>query len=151
MIYEICLSLEIKYCHVVCVGCCRRFHNDSTELPFIAHDVIGRSICHLLSPVTCKEHIVLAIIIAVFILLTVIPWCFRITVSLEIVDLSDYDIISFAISDRKIIRIAILIFYRYHILIQFTYEESCISPSQISVFHTIFISFDPYSRVDIFP
>ena len=156
MVYEICLSLEIKYCHVVRICCSRRFHNDTAECPVIAHQIVCCSICHLLSPVCREEHVVRSVIISVLILLPVIVRSFCKAVAfkhilvikdLNAVHLADYDIIALLIAYRQIIRIAVLILDRNSIAaLHLAYEETVVSPSYIYI-----VAFHPHSGVDIFP
>ena len=171
MVYKIILSLKSKYCHVVCICCCRRRHNPSTKRPVIIQELligITGSICHLFTPVRRKEHIILAIVIAILVLTAEVIRCLsieispaiisgpcRVTVihallSVHTINSSNRNIIARTIADRQIIRITISVFDGDHIFIQLTVKETVVTPAKNTVFHAVY-RLNPGSRVNVFP
>ena len=142
---------------MVCICCSRRFHDHAAERPVITHQVIRRSVRHLFSPVTCKEHIVRSDIIAVFILLPVIVWSLCKVMSfkqivviedLDAVHLADDDIVPLLIANGQVIRVVVLILDRNCRIraIYLAYEETVVSPADIDI-----PIFHPCRRIDILP
>ena len=116
MIYKISLTLKIKYGHMVSISRCRRLHNNVSKIPLSTHNIICGCIGHLLSPVYCKEQVILSIIISLQILLSV--QIRRLSICMiHSVKNTKHNIIALAISYRKFIRITVLILYGNHILI----------------------------------
>ena len=63
---------------MVCIRCCCRLHNHTTKFPLSIKQIVCCRICHLFSPSIRIKQIIIAIIIALFILSAINPWSFRI-------------------------------------------------------------------------
>ena len=78
VIDEVCLALEIKDCHMVCIRSSGRLHDNLSRLESSCQKIVCCCISHLLSPAISVEEIILAVRFSVGIFATVDPRCLRV-------------------------------------------------------------------------
>ena len=136
------LAQKVEDSHVVGVGGGGGVHKDAAEGQITLHQVVGGGVGHLLPPAVGVEDVVIAIVIAVFVLTTVDPGSFG--EGLGCAQLLH-------VRAEGDLPVTVIVLDGDHILVQLAHEQLAVAPGKVAVLHTGRVGFDPYGGVDVVP